>query len=115
MKVKNLTNDLEAAKTKISKCEQNYELCTRNYNSIINTNNDMRNSLTACQKELKISKNSFAKAEKINKQFDEEIKKYKELAASIDNETDPVKQFELRKKIINELFKGTNLQDILVE
>ena len=73
MKVKNLTNDLEAAKTKISKCEQNYELCTRNYNSIINTNNDMRNSLTACQKELKISKNSFAKAEKINKQFDEEI------------------------------------------
>lgn len=113
MKVNTLTSDLDASKAKVAQCEQNYELCTRNYDSIVNTNNDMHNSVLACQRELKIVKESFARAEEINKQFDEEIKKYKELASAVDSESDPVKQFELRKKIIEELFKGTKVPVIL--
>lgn len=98
---KKLTDQLIVEKGRIAQCEANY-------NTAISVNKETVKGLDICQKELEITKKSYKDAEVIISQFDEEIKKFKKLAEDIDGETDPDKQLEKKKKIIEELFKGKN-------
>jgi len=98
---KKLTDELTVQKGRIAQCEANY-------NTAISVNKETVKGLDICQKELEITKKSYKDAEVIISQFDEEIKKFKKLAEDIDGETDPDKQLEKKKKIIEELFKGKN-------
>jgi chromosome segregation ATPase len=92
--------------------EVDYTVCSGNISTITNTNKELEAGVDACYKELEILKKSYEKNEEIIKQFDEEIKKFKKLAEDIDSETDPEKQFEKKKKILEELFKGKNAVQI---
>jgi hypothetical protein len=98
---KKLTDELTVSKAEVAQC-------TANYTTAINVNKDNQVSLDICQQELQIAKKSYKDAEVLISQFDEEIKKFKKLAQDIDNETDPEKALEKKKKIIEELFKGKN-------
>jgi len=98
---KKLTDELTVQKGRIAQCEANY-------NTAISVNKETVKGLDICQKELEITKKSYKDAEVIISQFNEEIKKFKKLAEDIDGETDPDKQLEKKKKIIEELFKGKN-------
>ena len=98
---KDLTEQLTVEKANVAQC-------TANYNTVVNTNNETIKGLNLCQKELEITKQSYKDAEMLISQFDVEIQKFKKLAEDIDNETDPEKQLEKKKKIIEELFKGKN-------
>lgn len=100
-----LTKDIEVLKSNISKCETEKDIA-------LNCNADLEGSLDLCKKELQISKDSFKEAESIKQQFDLEIEKYKQLAAAIDEETDPELALEKKKKLIEELFKGQNSTQI---
>lgn len=96
-----LKDELTVSKAEVAQC-------TANYTTAINVNKDNQVSLNICQEELQIAKKSYKDAEVLISQFDEEIKKFKKLAQDIDNEKDPDKALEKKKKIIEELFKGKN-------
>lgn len=98
---KKLTDELTVSKAEVAQC-------TANYTTAINVNKDNQVSLDICQQELQIAKKSYKDAGVLISQFDEEIKKFKKLAEDIDNETDPDKALEKKKKIIEEVFKGKN-------
>jgi len=107
MKTKKLTDNLTVEKAKVAQCEANY-------NTVVHSNKEMELSVDACHKELEVAKESYAKAEEITKQFDEEIKKYKDIAKQIDAETDADKQLEMKKKILEEVFKGKRVYQIML-
>jgi hypothetical protein len=98
---KNLTDELTVSKAEVAQC-------TANYNTVVDTNKETVKGLDVCQKELEITKKSYKDAEILIGQFDKEIEKFKKLAEDIDNEKDPDKALEKKKKIIEELFKGKN-------
>jgi hypothetical protein len=106
-KTDELEQQLESEKKSTEKCEVEKELLS-------NCNTDLENGLDVCQRELQITKQSFKEAELIKEQFDLEISKYKQLASEIDNEKDPEKSLELKKALIEQLFKGKSNSQIMM-
>ena len=106
--VKKLNEQIIVEKAKIAQCEANY-------NTVVSANKEMSTAVDICKKELEITKESFTKAEEISKQFDEEIKKYKDVAKQIDAEKDAQKQLEMKKKLMEEIFKGKKVYQIMLK
>lgn len=96
----------EKLSDKLTKAQSNIEVCENQKEIAMNCNADLESGLDLCQKELQITKDSYKQAEVIVAKFDEEIEKYKQLAAEIDKETDPDKSLEKKKALIEELFKS---------
>ena len=102
----------EKLSDKLTKAQSNIEVCENQKEIALNCNADLESGLDLCQKELQITKDSYKEAEVIVAKFDEEIEKYKQLAAEIDNEKDAEKALEMKKELIEELFRGKSNSQI---
>lgn len=104
--VEALTEKLDKAKTEIVNYKKEIATYEQDIVKLTKVNSNMKLSYEACKEELEVSKKSFAKAKEIQEAIDKEISKYKDLAKQIDSEKDEAKQMELKKKLLEELFKG---------
>ena len=103
----------EKLSDKLTKVQSNIEVCENQKEIAMNCNADLESGLDLCQKELKITKDSYKQAEVIVAKFDEEIEKYKQLAKLIDEEKDSEKALEIKKELINQIFKGKSTNQII--
>ena len=104
--------EIEKLETKLEKAKVESEVCENQKEIAINCNTDLQSGLDLCQKELQITKDSYKEAEAIKEQFDLEIAKYEKLAKEIDSESDPEKALEMKKELLEELFKGKSFSQI---
>lgn len=85
----------------------NYNTCSSNYETAVETNQGMELAYESCLNEIDIIEKSYEKSKSYNTVYEKEIEKIQEVVKDLDAEEEESKRFELKKKIIEALYKPT--------
>ena len=104
-------NQLIDCKEDLKTMTNNYNTCSSNYEVVVDTNAGMELAYESCINEIDIIEKSYEKSKNYNTIYEKEIIRIHEIVKDLDEEKDAKKRFDLKKRIIESLYKPNVLNN----